>query len=67
MTKLAIPIALIAIIMVAGVFAFVPVQTASTVHNTISDDYDSFLDLMCSTLNDGDDYNAEFGSCDDFD
>ena len=65
MTKLAIPIALIAIIMVAGVFAFVPVQTASNVHNTISDDYDSFLDLMCNEGGDGN-YNADEGSCENF-
>jgi len=48
MNKLAIPIALVAVIMVAGIFAFLPVEQASTVHDTISDANDSIGDLLCS-------------------
>lgn len=35
MTQLAIPVILAATIMVAGIFAFMPVEQASTVHTTI--------------------------------
>jgi len=35
MNKLAIPAILVATVMVAGIFAFMPVQQASTVHTTI--------------------------------
>lgn len=35
MTKLMIPIILVFTIMIAGVFAFVPIENASTVHETI--------------------------------
>ena len=34
-TKLAIPVILATTILVAGIFAFQPIQEASTVHNTI--------------------------------
>ena len=35
MNKLTIPAILVATVMVAGIFAFMPVQQASTVHDTI--------------------------------
>jgi len=35
MNKLTIPVILVATVMVAGIFAFMPVQQASTVHTTI--------------------------------
>ena len=38
MNKFAIPTILLATVMVAGMFAFIPVNQASTVHNTIVDD-----------------------------
>ena len=47
MNKLAIPVALIAVIMVAGIFAFSPVEQASTVHDTITDSNDNIADLLC--------------------
>ena len=62
MNKLAIPAILAATVMVAGLFAFAPVQTASTVHNTVTEDYDSFLDLMCDEW-DGVSYDSETGLC----
>jgi len=63
MNKLAIPIVLLAVIMVAGIFAFSPVDTASTVHDTVSDDFDELLDLMCQEafLNN---YDDGLGTCD---
>jgi len=36
MTKLTIPVILVATVMVAGIFAFMPVQQASTVHTVIN-------------------------------
>ena len=38
MNKLTIPAILVATVMVAGIFAFMPVQQASTVHDTIIDE-----------------------------
>lgn len=66
MNKLTIPTILVAVIMVAGIFAFSPVQTASTVHDTISDDYDTLLDVICNEVNFLGNYDAENGSCADF-
>jgi len=40
MSKLMIPAILVATIMVAGIFAFMPVQQASTVHDTIQTNVD---------------------------
>lgn len=37
MKKYAIPLILLAVVLVAGIFAFMPVQQASTVHTTIQD------------------------------
>ena len=34
-------------IVVAGIFAFSPVEQASTVHDTISDSNDAIADLLC--------------------
>jgi len=41
MNKLMIPAILVATVMVAGIFAFMPVQQASTVHDTIITTYNS--------------------------
>ena len=48
MNKLAIPIALVAVIMVAGIFAFSPVEQASTVHDDITDSNAAIADLLCT-------------------
>ena len=45
MNKLAIPAILVATVMVAGIFAFIPVEQASTVHDTITAD----LELKVAT------------------
>ena len=47
MNKLAIPITMVAVIMVAGIFAFSPVDTATTVHDTIGGTNTDLADLMC--------------------
>jgi len=52
--------------MVAGVFAFSPVDTATTVHGTISDDYDALKDTMCNTSDDVD-FDPNTGTCVGFD
>ena len=41
MTNLAIPILLASIVMIAGVFAFMPIDKASTVHTTIGTNIDN--------------------------
>jgi len=59
MNKLTIPAILVATVMVAGIFAFIPVEQASTVHDTITAD----LELKVATtdiatldaVNEGDD------------
>lgn len=52
-----IPIALVAVIMVAGIFAFSPVQSASTVHDTLSAELDEVFDTLCQAIsNDVDDF-----------
>ena len=60
-----IPIALIAIIMVAGVFAFVPVQTASTVHETLTNELAEMKDTFCETWNNNINYfyDSSSNSC----
>jgi len=45
-----IPIALIAVIMVAGIFAFIPVQSASTVHDTLAAELDEVYDTLCQAI-----------------
>jgi len=40
MNKLVIPALLLSVVMVAGAFAFAPIDQASTVHDTVSDDLD---------------------------
>ena len=60
-----IPIALVAIIMVAGVFAFVPVQQASTVHATLTDELHEIKNTFCQAWYNDDnfDYNEENDEC----
>ena len=48
MNKLAIPAILVATVMVAGIFAFMPVQQASTVHTTIQDTTANLLELTAT-------------------
>ena len=46
MNKLAIPTILLATVMVAGLFAFAPVEQASTVHGTITNAVDGVADTQ---------------------
>ena len=48
MNKLAIPAILVATVMVAGIFAFMPVEQASTVHTTIQDTTANLLELTAT-------------------
>jgi len=67
LNKLVIPAILVATVMVAGIFAFSPVQSASTVHGTISDDYDTLLNVICDEVDTSlGSYNADEGSCEEF-
>ena len=59
-----IPILLIAIVMVAGAFAFAPVDRASTIHTTVSDDLDDLGDVLCSIVDD-EVYNSVAQECTD--
>ena len=58
-----IPALLIAVVMVAGAFAFVPIDQASTVHNTVSDDLDALGDLVCDIIDFGDNYDNVALTC----
>jgi len=49
--------------MVAGAFAFAPVDRASTVHTTISDDLDALGDVLCDMIIDTENYNPVTGDC----
>ena len=46
MNKIAIPAILVATVMVAGMFAFAPVEQASTVHTTVSSDIIVFTETL---------------------
>ena len=50
MNKLVLPIILVAIVMIVGVFAFTPVDKASTVHDEIIDDIG---DVICDATSSG--------------
>lgn len=50
--------------MVAGAFAFAPVDRASTIHTTVSDDLDDLGDVLCSIV-DGEVYNSVAQECTD--
>jgi len=56
MNKLVLPTILTAIVMVAGIFAFIPVEQASTIHNTVLnvgiDDLVDATDQNANNLND---------------
>jgi len=58
-----IPALLIAVVMVAGAFAFVPIDQASTVHNTVSDDLDGLGNLVCGIINAADTYDNNALTC----
>ena len=49
--------------MVAGAFAFAPIDQASTVHTTISDDLDALGDLLCDIITNGENYNPVTEDC----
>jgi len=68
MNKLAIPAILVAVIMVAGIFAFSPVEQASTVHGSISTEVQAVADAICSQsvgggVDDSSDANLATGEC----
>lgn len=58
-----IPALLIAIVMVAGAFAFVPIDQVSTVHNTVSDDLDALGDVVCNIIDFRDTYDNVALTC----
>ena len=60
--KLIIPALLIAAVMVAGLFAFAPVEQASTVHDTVSGDLDDLGQLLCNELY-AENYNPATEDC----
>ena len=51
MNKLTIPTILVATVMVAGIFAFIPVEQASTVHTTAAGSSTDLLALTTTPLN----------------
>jgi len=51
MTKILIPTILVATIMVAGMFAFIPVEQASTVHDTIRSNTVEIIDVATTPAN----------------
>jgi len=58
-----IPALLIAVVMIAGAFAFAPVDQASTVHTTISDDLDALGDVLCDLITNNENYNPVTEDC----
>lgn len=58
-----IPALLIAVVMVAGAFAFAPIDQASTVHTTVSDDLDDLGNVLCDIITNGKDYNPTTQDC----
>jgi len=58
MNKLTIPVILVATVMVAGIFAFMPVQQATTVHTTIIAEVDDILELRSIANTDLTGYDA---------
>ena len=53
MNKLVIPALLLAVVMVAGAFAFVPVGQAATVHDSLTNEAQALGDAICSEDFDG--------------
>ena len=58
-----IPALLIAVVMVAGAFAFTPIDQASTVHTTVSSDLDALGSVLCDMITDGENYNPTTEDC----
>jgi hypothetical protein len=50
LNKFLIPAVLVATVVIAGIFAFMPVEKASTVHGTIDANVDSELDALDRTI-----------------
>jgi len=59
MNKLIIPAILLATVMVAGTFAFVPVGQAATVHDTLSTEAQELGDAFCDWEDDLTDNNSQ--------
>ena len=59
MIKIAIPILLAGIVMIAGIFAFVPVEQASTVHTTIASNVDDQDRAFTFVVNGTEDTNIQ--------
>ena len=59
MIKIAIPILLAGIVMIAGIFAFVPVEQASTVHTTIASNVDDQDRAFTFVINGTEDTNIQ--------
>ena len=60
--KLIVPVLIIALTLVAGIFAFSPVDTVTAVHNTIVDDIGS---IMCDEFDASDTYDSVNNDCSD--
>jgi len=45
-----IPSILVGIVLVAGIFAFIPVQQSTAVHDSITDELDSLADAFCGEI-----------------
>ena len=58
-----IPALLIAVVMIAGAFAFAPIDQASTVHTTVSDDLDALGDVLCDMITPNENYNPVTEDC----
>jgi len=62
-----IPIVLLAVIMVAGIFAFSPVDSASTVHGDLQTEVEELKDTFCTAFNDNTDFESVNDVCTDID
>ena len=64
MNKYLIPAILGAVVLMAGIFAIAPVQTAQTVHTSINSEIDALNESLCEDLQGGGDtYDPDDNSC----
>lgn len=58
MNKLTIPALLLGVVMIAGIFAFMPVQEASTVHTTLQETSTNIVSISATSTTDSDDFTV---------
>ena len=63
MNKYIIPAILGAVVLMAGMFAFAPVQKVSAVHGNIATLIDDLGDALCDAVNPGEEYDPATASC----